>query len=162
TALTAADGALYDAVRPICPGRTVFRARALRLSTIGRLAIICFTCLAAVAAAGAATARELRDAVRAQAAVATAPASGPGSAPAPGRAPAVSPVSRSESLAPGADHQRQVEPGTPIRIRLEPAASFVEVTLTFEGAEVIASLQCEATLVGRARAPERSRGQLSL
>ena len=45
------------------------------------------------------------------------------------------------ALAEGTPHRLTVQPGTPVTFRLEPAAPFVDATVTFDGVEVMATLR---------------------
>ncbi len=55
-----------------------------------------------------------------------------------------------------------VTPGTPVAFRLEPSAPFIDVTVSFEGAEVVATLQPGNAAPVRARLPERTRGRMTV
>lgn len=60
-------------------------------------------------------------------------------------------------------HHATVTPGTPVTFRLEPpSGSLVEVNVSFEGAEVVATLRPGGAAPIRARRPETTRGRLTL
>lgn len=66
------------------------------------------------------------------------------------------------TLRAGQSQHAHVEPGTELRFEIRPLSLFVEVSVAFDGAEVTASLWQGETMVAAARAPERSRGQVTL
>jgi tetratricopeptide (TPR) repeat protein len=65
-------------------------------------------------------------------------------------------------LAAGQEQRAHIEPDSITRFRLQPSSSLVEVTIAFEGAEVTATLRDGDKILNAARAPERSRGRLTV
>jgi tetratricopeptide (TPR) repeat protein len=72
------------------------------------------------------------------------------------------PATAQTALAEGTPHRLTVQPGTPVTFRLEPAAAFVDATVTFDGVEVMATLRHGATALVTARLPERTRGRMTV
>jgi CHAT domain-containing protein/tetratricopeptide (TPR) repeat protein len=66
------------------------------------------------------------------------------------------------ALAEGTPQRLTVQPGTPVTFRLEPAAPFVDATVTFDGVEVMATLRHGSTALVTARLPERTRGRMTV
>jgi tetratricopeptide (TPR) repeat protein len=64
----------------------------------------------------------------------------------------------------GQEQRAHLEPDSITRFRLQPSSSssLVEVTVAFEGAEVTATLRSGNTFLNAARAPERSRGRITV
>ena len=59
-------------------------------------------------------------------------------------------------------HHVTVTPGTPVTFRLEPSAPFIDVSVTFDGAEVVATLRPGGAALVTARLPERTRGRMTV
>jgi tetratricopeptide (TPR) repeat protein len=66
------------------------------------------------------------------------------------------------TLPAGTPHHVTVKPGTPVAFRLEPSGAFIEVDVTFEGAEVVATLQAGNAAPVSARLPERTQGRMTV